>query len=354
MSAPIPPNSPPKQLSASGSSVAFVQQQAEMGVLTTQEFFYRLGLLICAVVFLLEAVALNLQAGILLFGLWLCNALVLLMLTLGWKVLGDWRQPLNQALLGLASLVIPLYSYALFVPSPKKEENLAVITQAFANARGILEAIPGGMFLGATLQLFFFFIVLLIILIITTAESEWFQRSSVALLFVVQSLSLLLIYQNIELILSLFFLCFFLKTIWHKPLIIPEQLDAHINPLQRNYLRQLLKEGSLSTGQTKVYLQQQATLFAELLDHQLVEVDSFAREIFPGKRMNNHTAVRVYLDARKLLRRAIWIVMGLLYFILPDIIPITFLDDIIVLIITMGIGIDWKAMFQKKREGRPN
>ncbi|MGF1572530.1 MAG: hypothetical protein ACFCU1_05605 [Sumerlaeia bacterium] len=321
--------------------------------ITAQQFFYRLGLLACAVVFLLEGVDLKLQAGLLLFGLWLCNSLALLMLLLGWKVLGDWRSPLNQTLVGLTSVVMPLYSYLVFVPSPKQEENLALITQAVGNARTFLEVVPGGMFIGATIQLLVFFVLLIIVLIITTSQSELFQRTATTLLYAGQAIALLVIYQNVEVVLSIFFFLYFLKSVWEKPLILSQSLEWHLNALQLSYLRELLNEGSLSTGQTKVYLRQQAPLFAELLEHQLVEVDSIAREILPGKRLNNHSAVQIYKSAKSMMRRGIWIVFGLLYLVLPDLLPFTFIDDIIVLLIVSGIGIDWKSLFQKRREPRP-
>lgn len=320
--------------------------------MSAQEFFFRLGLLVCALVFLLEATNLQLKAGLLLLGIWICNSLLLLMMVLGWKVLGDFRSPLNQTLLGLTSFVLPLYTYLVIVPSPKDEANLALITQAIANARSFLEAVPGGMFLGATLQLFVFCVLLIGILMITTADSELFQRSATALFVAGQSLFLLVIYQNVELVLSFFFLGTFIKSCWHKPLIIAPQLESHLNATQRNYLRELVKEGSLSTGQTKLYLKQQAQLFAELLEHQLVEVDSIAREIFPGKRLNHHPAFHTYRTAKTLMRRGIWILFGLLYLVLPDLLPFTFIDDLIVMMIVSGIGLDWKSLFQKKRPDR--
>ena len=319
------------------------------GTLSSSEFFHRFGLLGCALAFLLSEVVIPFHAPMLLVGLGIAHGLLILMATLGWRTLGDWRLPLNQILLIFLGLVVTGYVSALWIPQARGEESTTLILGAFEQLRGFLEAVPGGGLLGASLQIALLLVFLGFVFLIITSQSLPFQRAATVLLMLVQMGTLILLYQSVELFFGAIFLAYFLVEQWQRALVLPPLLEQSLKPLQKRYLQELLKEGSLSTGQTRVYLEQQAPLFGELLEHQLVEVDSIAREVFPGKRLNNHPAIQVYDSSRNILRRGLWIIAGLLYLVLPDLLPFTFLDDVVVLSILSGIGLDWGGLFGKNR-----
>jgi len=320
---------------------------------TKPEFYFRLGVLICSMIFFVEACGSPFENGMIIQGASIVlAALFVLTMAFQWRVLGDWRTGGNQLILVLllATLVIPLCG--IMTPSlnelPVSQSTNTIIQKAFSD----FYSIPG---VGQVIQfghgiiVFLLFLISMIVLIINMEGS---RRAALSILALLYSTILLFLYPTVETIMGLLFLLFFIKIQWEKPLLIPHKLMPHLKTIQLEYLRELVTEGSLSTGETKVYLNQNPMYFQELLEFQLVEVDSIAREVIPGKRLLTDPSMNMMERFAAYTKRGLWILAGLIYFVMPDMIPFYF-DDAIILMIASGAGFNWiKTLFGESRSKR--
>lgn len=309
----------------------------ERGELRPAEFAYRGGLLLGSALFFFEGLGAPWERNLFGVAALLLSLLITTTLLIQWRVLGDWRRWTVQVLdAGLAVvLTFPIAAAlrpelgASFLPDSIEGAVLGFL----AEMRGI----PGATIVLQVLQNLLAFLFLLLTLVILALGSIGGRRGGIILVGVMMALICLFFYPSAETVAGFLFLGLFLASHWETPLLIPVKVRAMLRPIQREYLRQLLRSGSLSPGETKLYLDQEPQYFAELVDFQLVHYDPIAREILPGPRLLHDPGSAALETFFSGVRRSVWILVGLLYVILPDMIPGP-IDDVIILAICTGAG----------------
>ncbi|MBX3728385.1 MAG: hypothetical protein KF858_04300 [Candidatus Sumerlaeia bacterium] len=310
------------------------------GELHVAELAYRLGLLVGAALFLVEAVGLPWSRGpLVMLGGLAMSALIITTMALQWRVLGDWRRRTQQGLLlaTVAILTIPLC--AVLLPRLGSSALPASVEAALSGVLTTLTRLPGA---GPVFELLRGLVILLlysVVMIVLIFSSGADKRAGFTIIGLGVVAVLLFFYPTAETVIGLIFLGLFFRSQWERAVMIPDRLRPHLSPLQLAYLRDLVEQGALSTGETKVYLEQDARAFAELLEYHLVEYDSIAREVLPGKRLLHDPACETLDRMLGFSRRAIWMVVGIVYFLMPNFIP-GMVDDFIVLAICSGASLN--------------
>jgi hypothetical protein len=341
--APTP--SPPPPPAAPGAAATLADRLRRAGL---PDFLFQLGLLLGAGLFFHESLGSPWARN--LFGA--LAALIALLITttlvFQWRVLGDWRRHTNIALyLGL--VVVLTYPIAAAVnPQPTGNSLLAVIERPLLEFTATLRRIPG---MGTALDVlrgvlsFLFILATIITLLIGTGPGR-----TGALLFIAGLMAAICLFFHpaAETIVAFLLLGTFIYHQWEIPLIIPPRIHQFLRPVQLAYLRELLRAGALTTGETRLLLDNNPNHYAELQELQLVTYDPIAREITPGPKLTHDPASAAVTSLFAIMRRGAWILLGVLYFLLPDLIPGP-IDDIIVMALCTGSGLSLTSIFTRRR-----
>ncbi len=350
VSVPVPVSPKPEPPGDGEDSHAIVQPNGE---LRPEELTFRLGLLLASSVFLIDAMGAPwAQNPIFLTAAFLMSALVVLTLASQWQILGDWRRSTQQLVLFVLAVVLTIPLCATLNPTLGLSALPESIETAIMQSLSAIERIPG---FGAALSILkgmVVFIVFCLVLLVMAATGEGMRRGGLVFLTVVLVGLGLFFYPMAETVVGIILLVFFFRVQWERPLMIPDKLRPHLSAVQLDYLRELLRHGALSTGETKLYLDNNAAAFGELLDFGLVEYDNMVREVRPGRRLQHDPACEAMERGFGFARRGFWMLAGIVYFFLPDLIPGP-LDDFIIMALCTGAGFGWlSALFGGKR-GRP-
>ena len=330
-----------------GPSAMESETTAPSGELRLHEFSFRAGLLLGALLFLRDAMGWPWDRS--LFG-FICGALlaavIVLTLVFRWRILGDWRRRSNQALYaGLAAtLTIPL-SAALSptLGTSAMPDFLEVPVVQIMEATG---QIPGVAFILGVMRAFLSFILLAITLIVLLAGGRGGGRGALFVAAGMITLVCLFFHPVAQTFAGFVFLGVFLYIQWEIALLIPDRLRGHLGASQIRYLRELVREGSLPTGDTRVMLGNDPALFGGLLEFQLVQYDAIAREVVPGARLRSGGAESTVETAFAWGSRGAWIAIGLIYFVMPDFLPGP-IDDMIVMAICAFGGLNVAGLLGK-------
>ncbi|CAN5198005.1 hypothetical protein BH09SUM1_BH09SUM1_07590 [soil metagenome] len=321
------------------------------GKLPIFEVCFRLGLLLGAALFFQEAFGSPISRGLSGLAGFFLSALIVSTMALKWRVLGDWRESSQQVL--YLALIITLtfpISAALF----PTWENSAIpdsLENSLHEMVGFFEAIPGVRLIMGFFKAFVAFIFLIVTLGILVMGSAAKQKGGIIFVAVLLIGICLFFYPCAELAAGFALLGFFFYSEWETPILISEKIRRHLAPTQLEFLLYLLKEQTVSTGETKLYLDNNPHYFAELLDFRLVEYDNFTREVLPGRRLLHDPGSAALETAFSVARRSIWIFMGIIYLIMPDFIPGP-LDDMLVLILSAGGGFSFFGLFGNAKKDR--
>jgi hypothetical protein len=317
------------------------------GRIDQAEALFRAGLLLGAVLFLYEAMGPPWIRGIFgVAGFLLAAACVITML-FQWRVLGDWRHPLQQSF--AAGLVLTLTIPAAAVLSPTLTQSLLpeTVEAAFRETMGTLAKLPGMQALGTLIKALVGFVFLMVALLILAIGSVGRRRAGVNILGISLVVGCIFFYPSAETVAGFFFLFLFVYHHWEVPLILAPKIRAALSSSQREYLRELQQIGSLSTGETRIYLDNRPESFAQLADLQLVRYDNIAREVTPGPRLGHDPASDTLEKAFGAVRRCAWVAVGIVYLLMPNIPgPI---DDLIVMAVTSGVGLNLFGVLFAKR-----
>lgn len=335
---------------AGGREKPFNPLVREDGELRPTELFFRLGLLLGAFLFLAEGQGApwNRSWPIIAAAVAMA-ALIVLTMTLQWRVLGDWRRATQRLVLAALVLVLAVPLTAVISPQLAASALPEVLRTFLTESLSTIQRIPG---LGAALSIvhgvivFLFYMLVLVVLMATSGAG---QRLGFALVGAgVAGLGLFL-HPTPETVVGLVLLGFFFRVQWEKPLLVPDRLRPHLSDTQLQFLRELTEQGALSPGEARLYLDQDAAAFGELLEYRLVEYDSFVREVLPGQRLLHDPACAALENGMGLARRGFWFLAGITYLLTPDLIPGP-VDDIIVMLLCSGAGLNWfSALLGKRR-----
>ena len=311
------------------------------GELQPAELSYRLGLLAGVAVFFNETMGGVFDRGpLVLTGAGVMATLIVLTLATQWRVLGNWRCTTQQAVylslvvaltVPLAGLLKPEFTFNLF---PEAAQGL---TDRISDA---ISTVPGASLLFKSLAGFVAFLVYAMTLIVLVVASGPNQRSGFAVMAGLMLLASVLFYPNPETFVGIVFLVMFFRAQWERPLLISPRLRQNLTTTEIDYLRELVREGALSTGETKIFLNGDPTYFQRLMEFGFVEYDAFTRQILPGRRLTEDTVSDTLARSLGVARRGVWILFGLVYIILPDLMPGP-VDDAIVMAICSGATLDW-------------
>lgn len=303
------------------------------------DFLLRFGLLLGAFLFLLEGLGSPFSRNLFAFAGFLLASLAVLTIVFQWRVLGDWRRREQQVLYVVLAIVLTLPATAAIGPSPAMGGTMmpGALEGPFVEVLSRIKAVPGlgtvFVFMRAILS-FFFFLITLLILMLTSAPG---RKGGLLFLGILLLGMCLFFHPSAETIAGFLLLGAFFHNTWETPLILPEKVKAFLRPAQLNYLADLLGRGPLTTGETRILLDNDPALYAELMELQLVEYDPVAREVMPGCRLLNDPASGAVATAFDYGRRTAWILVGVTYVLLPDFIPGP-IDDIIVLALCTASG----------------
>jgi hypothetical protein len=318
----------------------------EQGELRLHELLFRLGLLAGAGAFFHEALGPPWQRN--LFGLaaLLLSALIVSTMVFKWRVLGDWRRKSQQVLYVLFILVLTIPVAAALSPSFGQSSLPNSVETVLTELISALEKLPA---MGLALGLFkglVSFLFLGLTLVILLLGSSATRRNGIVIVGLLLSIICLFFYPSAETVAGFVFLGLFIGNEWEVPLLVPDKLRPHLRPIQVEFLMELLRQGALTTGETRIYLDNNPRHFEELLELKLVEYDSIAREVQPGVRLLHDPASEFFETVLAVGRRAVWVLFGIIYFLMPDLIPGP-IDDIIVMAVCTGSGIRLFDLFRR-------
>ncbi len=310
----------------------------ERGELRPFEVLYRTGLLLGALLFFREALGFPWERGF--FGIagFLLTAIMVMTLVFNWRALGDWRRRTQQWLYIALTLTLSIPVAAALNPALGESVLPALVEGALLELVRSIEAIPG---MGIALALFrgilsFFFLLLTLVILVFGSGRN--RRAGVLLVAIVLTAICLLFYPSAETIAGFAFLGLFVYTQWETPLLVPDRLKRHLRPAQLDFLRELVRQGSLTTGETKLYLENDPRYFAELMDFRLVDFDPVARDVLPGHRLLHDPASDAMETGFTVVRRSAWLGFGVLYVLSPVTLVPGPIDDLIVFVICLING----------------
>lgn len=312
------------------------------GELHWAELSFRCGLLLGAFLFLAEGQGEPwARSPLVLLGGLLLGGLTTMTMAFHWRVLGDWRRRTQQAMIvGLGLVLACAFAAALdprLTGSALPGFLQRVVGEAVDRATG---SVPfAQFFLGAFrgVVAFLVFAGAMLAMLATGGDTRRGGFAAVATLVLAASL---FFYPAWETVLGVAFLAGFLASQWEYPVLAPDAVLARLSPAQWRFLQHLLKAGELSTGETRLYLEDNPRLYAELLDFGLVDYDGIARAVVPGARLVRGGGSETLAGAMQATRRTLLIALALLYVVLPDFIPGP-IDDIVILMIAGGASFGW-------------
>lgn len=312
------------------------------------EFLLRLGLLLGAGLFLYEGVGSPLDRNLFALAGVALSALVVTTMVFQWKVLGDWRLPHNQVLYGVCAVVLTLPITAAIAPAFGTSLLPNVVETPLVDLSARLRQVPGLGALAAFMRgiiAFTFVVLLLVILMITSGPG---RRGGLIFVGLVLTMICLFFHPTAETIAGLLLLGAFFRYQWEIPLILPPKVRQFLRPEQVDFLYELQARGPLTTGETRILLNNDPNQYAELTELKLVEFDQAAREVYPGNRLLSDSASSAVASAFEYARRTAWLLVGLTYVILPDFIPGP-VDDIIVLALCIASGFSLFSLGSPRR-----
>lgn len=307
------------------------------GRIDVAEGLFRSGLLLGAGIFLMESMGTPWSRGFFGVAALLLALVIVTTMLIQWRVLGDWRRGWNM---GLAAGLVPVLATPIAaVFSPQLGNSLLpdAVENAIRESLGMLAQLPGFATLGALLSGIISFALLLGAILILALGGARRSRAGVVMLGLLVGMTTLFFYPSVETLVGFALIASFLHVHWDKPLILPDRILESLSPTQDRYLRLLQDSGGVSTGETRLWLDNDPRAFEALLELKLVEYDAIAREVVPGVRLLHDPAAGAMETAFAVARRGAWILLGVVYFIMPDLLPGP-LDDLIVMTLTTGIG----------------
>ncbi len=314
------------------------EKETRTGELPGPDILFRISLLIGLSIFLLHVMEPPWKANLFVLA---CSSFISLLITatlvFRWRMFGDWRRTSQKIIYVLFFLTLVFLNTGMLSPTTKDtilpdtlERGLGEIW-AFGKDLPVISLIFDLMY-GALGFLYLF-----LTLVLLTIGGRVLQKAYIFLFCLFSILLSFFLYPRVEMALAGLYLIVFLIAQFERPLMISDDVRRSLNVVQLRYLRRLLKDQSLTTGETKLFLDNQADYFAELLDHKLVEYDKETREIVPGNRLIHDKSTQRVEANISLIQRLVWFLVGLLYFIMPDLIPGP-LDDLIILTICSLTG----------------
>lgn len=320
------------------------------GELQPWELMHRLGLLAAAAFFLAKGTGSPLdRSPVFLAAALALSCLATVTLAVQWRVLGDWRRRTQGIVLLAMAMVLVIPVTAALNPSLGESALPQTVETAIVEVLNALRRIPG---VGIAVELVhgvMVFCVTLLMMIVLVAHSGTARRGGIFFVAAMIAGLTLFFHPSAETVAGLALLALFLRTQWEPALLLPAKLRGHLKPAQIEFLRDLVREGGLSTGETKLLLDGDAASFAQLVDFGLAEFDTVSRQVVPGKRLLHDPAAAALEAALGWARRGLWVAAGAIYFLLPDLIPGP-IDDLLVMAICAGAGFDWVgALFGRKR-----
>jgi hypothetical protein len=323
------------------------------GELTAVELFHRLGVLAGAGLFLAEGQGTPWSRGLMPAGAGLLLAvLVVVTLAFTWRVLGDWRRWSNQLVYVALAAVLTVPLCAALDPRISGSALPTALEIPLAQFLSTLDRMPGVGTAMTLLKGVVVFVLYCVTIAVLLAASGPAQRGGFAFFSVVLALVGLFFHPTAETVVGFALLAYFMRVQWERALLIPEKLRPHLRGVQVDYLRELLREGALSTGETKLYLENNPALFQELLEYGLARYESLTREVVPGERLLHDPAAETLEFGLSVLRRGVWLAVGVVYFVMPDLIPGP-LDDLLVMMVCSGASLGWFTALLSSR-GRVN
>ncbi len=320
------------------------------GELQPWELAFRLGLLAASAFFLVEGQGSPLnRSPLFLAAAFALSMLSVITMAMQWRLLGDWRRRTQQTVLLSLAIVLVIPVSAALNPQLGQSALPDGLETALREVIASINRVPGLNIAWELIHGIVVFLVTLMTLVVLIAHSGPAQRGGIIFIGLLIGGLGLFFHPTAETIVGLLLLAYFLRVQWEVALMVPARLREHLSAVQLDYLRELVREGSLSTGETKLYMEGDAEAFAHLMDYGLVEFDRIARQVVPGKRLLHDPAVSVLETGLGYVRRGLWVIAGLVYFIMPDLIPGP-VDDLVVMAICAGAGFNWiGALFGRRR-----
>ncbi|MCC6547855.1 hypothetical protein IT570_11885 [Candidatus Sumerlaeota bacterium] len=317
---------------------------ASSGELSPPEFVFRAGLLLVAAYFFHQAVGFPWNRNFFGIAAILLSLLMTTTMVFQWKALGDWRRHSQQVLYVLLVIALTFPIAAALSPSLGRTVLPDFIENPLIQFFAAMRKIPGVSLIASftqTLLSFVFFVATLAILITTSRGT---RRGGLMFILGIQVFICLFFYPVLEMVAGIAMMLLFFKVQWERPLMISDHVRAHLRPAQLDFLRLLMREGSLSAGETRVLLQNESRYFSELLDFHLVRYDAMEREVTPGKRLQSDEDTAPAEKAFAVARRGLWFIVGVAYFLMPDFLPGPF-DDLVVLGLCLLSGFNFAKLF---------
>jgi hypothetical protein len=316
----------------------------ESGELQPSELMLRLGLLLGAGLFFNESLGLPWNRN--LFGIAACfvSALIVSTLAFQWRVLGDWRRRTQQVLLAGLFLVLSFPIAAALSPTFGASAIPDFLEGPLSEIIHVARKVPGIPVVIGFLKAMISFIFLALVLIILVMTNSAARRGGLIFVALLNASICLFFYPRLETFVGLVFVALFLHRQWEIPLLISDRVRAHLARPQVEFLRELIRQGSLTTGETRVYLANRPEYFAELLDFQLVEYDPTSRDVVAGRKLGHDASTAVAEKAFGYGRRFVWLMIGLVYFIMPDFLPGP-IDDAVVIALCVLSGFNFVKLW---------
>lgn len=325
--------------------------------LTWPEVSYRGGLLLGAGIFFFEALGAPMERGLFGIAAGLLSLLLVVTMALQWRILGDWRDGRVLGLLAGMAAVLMIPIAAGLSPSLGGSGLPEGFEEALTKFLDGMKAVPGmGAVIGFLKAIISFLLVLMLIVLMLLGGGGG-KRGGIYLAGGILTALVLFFHPTVETIIGFLFLGMFIHAQWELALIIPKKVRDALTLTQRDFLRALLRQGGMSPGETRLWLEGNANAFGQLLDLGLVEYDRMIREVVPGHRLIHDPAAAALESALSVMRRVTWFAVGILYFFLPDLIPGP-VDDLVILALTSGAGLGFfgqglREVATRRRPGRP-
>lgn len=255
-----------------------------------------------------------------------------------WRCLGDWREIRRRVLLaGLMAVAwIPLA--AAVTPRPGKSAIPDALEGPFMAVLSFMGTLPFGNWMVTFAAGLISFCILFFSLVCMMLS--WKPGRVSPLLAAVALLGALLLFFNptIEVAIGLLFLGMFIHESWEPALILPMHLTEALSPAQQDFLLYLRTNGAVSAAETPLLLKGTEKELADLLELNLAAYDPATKTVHPGDRLFLESSGGPIDRAMFYGSRVIWILLGSLYFLFPDLLPGP-IDDLIIMALCTWAGL---------------
>jgi hypothetical protein len=302
------------------------------------DFSYRLGLLVASALFFVESVGLPSTHGLFGFAAGALAMLLVLTPAASWRCLGDWREIRRRILLGAMMFVAWIPLAAAVTPRLGKSAIPDALEGPMMAVISFVRGMPFGTWmanLGAGLVSFAILFFTLVCMMLA-----WKPGRVSPLLAAATLLSALLLFFNptIEVAIGLLFLGMFVHESWEPALILPMHLTEALSPAQRDFLLYLRTNGAVTAAETPLLLRGTEKELADILELGLAAYDPATKTVHPGERLFLESAGGSIDRAMFYGTRVIWILLGSLYFLFPDLLPGP-IDDVIIMALCTWAGL---------------